>query len=111
MYSPFVFPCFGAKSTLCCRAQSSWRSTNTHRPLTSSFAFEAAHHSAMMQCIFEPEQVLPAKYVEMMVSYLEENHLQEIVDLLQELDCATSKHYGLPIRRARCPSGISSRQD
>jgi hypothetical protein len=39
----------------------------------------------------------------MMISYLEEHHLEQIVEILMELDCATSKHYGLPVRSATHP--------
>lgn len=51
-----------------------------------------------MECIFAAEQILPPQYVEMMIAYLEEHHLEQIVEILMELDCATSKHYGLPVR-------------
>ena len=51
-----------------------------------------------MQCIFAPEEILPEAYLEMMKAYLEQNHLEEIVEILMELDNATSKHYGLAIR-------------
>jgi len=50
-----------------------------------------------MECIFAAEQILPPQYVEMMIAYLEEHHLEQIVEILMELDCATSKHYGLPV--------------
>jgi DNA helicase MCM9 len=50
-----------------------------------------------MQCIFSVEQMLPAQYVELMIGYLEAHHLQQVVEILTELDCATSRHYSVPI--------------
>jgi hypothetical protein len=41
--------------------------------------------------------------LEPQVTYLEENHLEQIVEILMELDCATSKHYGLPVRYGPAP--------
>ena len=50
-----------------------------------------------MKCALRMEEMLPSEFQQHMTKYLEEQHMEAIVDILLELDCSSSAHYSVSI--------------